>query len=459
MLRSNPKVVRRMRGRRVCLIPQDPELTLHPLMRIRDHIQELLRAHFRMSKLERREKTQSTLALCGLSASIAHAYPHQLSGGQRQRCVIAMALACEPSLLIADEPTSALDSVTQLEIISVLERLVRQMNLALIFITHNPLLARRLAHRVLVMRHGAVVEDGNLQQVLASPRHPYTAKLLASVLPLPPPAENTPNTSAARTPEKLLEVRGLTKTYPIAHSGFKPGPRRAAVTQVDLALPSGFTTALVGKSGSGKSTLARCMALLEQPDHGQLWIFGQPVPKKRTRELRRLRSKIQLVWQHSALALNPRWRNVDVVAEPLRIQHSLPRRQSRQIAFNMMAQVGLDSSLSLRTPLELSGGQRQRLALARALIIHPSVLILDEVFAGLDLPLQAEIAKLLVDLKNSSALSCLLLTHDLRRAASLADLIYVMDNGRIVESGEPAALFSKPNHQATRALVEAIVTM
>ncbi len=424
-----------IRGAQISLIAQDPELALSPVMRVDGQVTEVLRAHVRLRKQDRRERALATLVAAGLPVELARAYPHQLSGGQRQRVVIAQALAANPALLIADEPTSALDNVVQTEILRLLRRLVQEFRLSLLFITHDPVMVRELADRLIVMREGRVVEAGSFAGILRSPRHPYTAKLAESIVPLPAPPENANKTLPMRP--NVLEADEICKTY------YGRGRTTRAVDHLSLRLPVGTALALVGKSGAGKSTLARCLALLEKPDSGEIRFHGE-------------RTRIQLVWQHSAIALNPRFRAVDIAAEPLRLRKRMSKTESRDCALEMMLKLGLPAALSDRRPLELSGGQRQRLALARALVLRPSVLILDEAFAGLDLPVQAEIAAMLLELKTSLSLSYVLITHDLRRAASFADQIAVMENGRIVEQGDPRRLFWRPEHEATRQLVDAI---
>jgi peptide/nickel transport system ATP-binding protein len=406
------------------------------------------------------DRAYAALATTGLSRDLAQAYPHQLSGGQRQRVVIAQALASQPALLIADEPTSALDSVAQAEILTLLKDLVRRLKLTILFITHDATLVQNLADRVLVMHEGRVVESGSFERVFRAPQHSYTARLVGSVVSLPRrPFDGELNVAPGKvgnaTP--LLEMRDVTKAYSSNGSLFRRGRKTRALNNVSLTLAHHSVLALVGKSGSGKSTLARCLALLEQPDTGEILLMGQPLLRRSRRDLRRCRSKIQLVWQHSATALNPSLEALDIVTEPLLIRKLASKSESRDLALQMMEKLGLPRSVVRRRPSELSGGQKQRVALARALVASPSVLILDEAFAGLDLPLQEEIATMLLKLKTSLALSYLFITHDLRRAASIGDEIAVMQKGNIVERGEPRKLFWKPEHEATRELVRATV--
>ncbi len=467
VLGAGGAVLQGIRGAQISLIPQDPELALNPVMRVCDHVEEILRAHVRLSRRERRNRAQAALAMTGLGAELTRAYPHQLSGGQRQRVVIALALVTRPAVLVADEPTSALDTVLQAEILSLLKDLIQGFGLTLLFITHDATLVHGLADRVIVMREGRVLESGGIQQIFHS-QNPYTAKLIGSVAPLPLLPKRTQAISRdangcssmpGRPSEQsaVIELRGISKAYPAGRFQFRSGRKAVALNQVSLSMISCSALALVGRSGSGKSTLARCLALLEKPDSGEIFFRGESLLNRSRQERRWLHGQIQLVWQHSALALNPRFKAVDLASEPLRVRGLTSRADSRDQAFEMMAKVGLPSSLGLRTPLQLSGGQRQRLALARALVIRPAVLILDEAFAGLDLPLQDEIAAMLQELKSSLSLSYLFITHDLRRAASFADEIAVMQEGKVVERGDPQTLFWSPKHEATRQLVQAVV--
>jgi peptide/nickel transport system ATP-binding protein len=458
MLGVPVNVLRRRRDVRVSLIPQDPELALSPVMRVCDHVEEVLRAHARLSRQERKERVYAVLAVTGLSRDLAGAYPHQLSGGERQRVVIAQALVSEPALLIADEPTSALDTVVRAEILRLMKDLANRLKLALLFITHDATLVEKLADQVLVMNRGRVVESGTVEQVFRAPRHSYTAKLTGSVAPLPDrPFRDELDVSTSKAGGPVLEMRGVSKTYSSDRFPFRRGRKTRALNNISLMLGPCSVLALVGKSGSGKSTLARCLALLERPDAGEILLMGQELVSQSRRGLRHVRSKIQLVWQHSALALNPRLKAVDIVAEPLRIGKLAGKTESRDLALQMMTKLGLPKSVVERTPFELSGGQKQRLAIARALIARPSVLILDEAFAGLDLPIQEEIVTMLLELKASLSLSYVFITHDLRRAAQIGDEAAVMHNGSIVERGEPGRLFWRPEHEATRELVRASV--
>ncbi|MBV9268457.1 MAG: ABC transporter ATP-binding protein, partial [Acidobacteriaceae bacterium] len=454
LLGVSERTLRRIRGAQIALISQNPELALSPVLRVRDQVAEVVRAHVEGGPTLRRSKAEEALTMAGLSQELALAYPHQLSGGQLQRVVIAQALILRPALLIMDEPTSALDNLAQAEILQLVKDLLHRLKLTLIFITHDPVLVRSLADEVLVFRHGSVVEAGTFERTLRCPQHSYTTELIRAIPPLPPrPAKVEPTPSGAsglledetvddRLPSRhdasvevaVIEAYEVTKVY--------PGGRRA-LDGATLRLPACSSLALVGRSGSGKSTLARCLALLENPDSGEIRFRGESIfngsgfggsgrdrsteeptqngpgikraPQRAAgslpclgariralcaaKEFRRVRSKIQLVWQHSAMALNPRLSAVDLVAEPLRISKLASGTQSREQALQMMAKLGLSRSLALRSTLELSGGQRQRLALARALVISPSVLILDEAFAGLDLVIEREIVTILLELQ------------------------------------------------------------
>lgn len=440
----------------ISLIPQAPELALNPVMRIGKHVDEVLRVHLPVPE-HRRLLTLKHLRMVDLPADIALAYPHQLSGGQRQRAVIAQALASKPVLLIADEPASALDTVIQAELQRRLRQIVSDGKTTVLFITHDPTTLVGFADVVFVMHEGRLVESGSIASMLKSPRHFYTARLVESILPLPvgPLDDAQKNDIRTDAAPAVIEVRNIRKTYSARNGPFRRGRSVDALRGVNLRLTVGSALALVGRSGSGKSTLARCLAFLEYPDAGEIAYCGKPVNARVHREVRRVRSNVQLIWQHSALSLNPRLRALDIVAEPLLVSGQASRAHARERALELVTMLGLSKSFAERRPYELSGGQRQRLALARSLMLLPSVLILDEPFAGLDLPLQKEMVELLLDLKGRFSLSYLFITHDLRAAAAIADEIAVMHEGRIVEHGRPFDLLRQPQAVATRDLVSA----
>jgi peptide/nickel transport system ATP-binding protein len=477
ILHANERKLQQFRGAQISVIPQEPELALNPFMSLGKQVDEVLRAHSSLGPRRRREEADAILAAVGLPEPyMSRAYPHQLSGGQRQRAVIALSLVSKPSLLIADEPTSALDNVTQASVLHLLRKVRDRFRLSLLFITHNPALLSGLADRVLVMRGGRIIEAGALSHLFRKPNHPYTREMLRSIPPMPgkrhgsslaqPPISRTildlpalktnvgtERSGAPRVP--LLEVRHLRKHY---RRGRWPstGVQMIALEDASLTLWSGSRLALVGKSGAGKSTFGRCVALLETADSGEIRFEGRDVRASEKNELATMRRDIQFVFQQSATAMNPRFEAWEVVAEPLRVNHSISKKESSERALAALEQVGIAAGSAHRSALEFSGGQRQRIAIARALILKPKLLVLDEAFSGLDVCTQMQIADMLFELQAHRSLSYLFITHDLRMAAHLADTIAVMEHGKIVETGSATGLFSHTQRNVTRELIAAI---
>jgi peptide/nickel transport system ATP-binding protein len=454
--------LRQVRGAQISLIHQEPELVLNPVMRVGEQVVEVLRAHAIHEQRKLRAEAQAMLAAVGLpEPDIYLAYPHQLSGGQRQRVVIAQALVSKPALLIADEPTSALDNVVQSAILDLLKDCKRRYGLALMFITHNPALLSGLADHVMVINEGRIAESGTFDQICREPSHPYTKELWRAIPQIAETRKRRTQTRPASEMEHcpdagdapnaaLLDIRHLRKSYSRDHFSV------IAVDGVELHIPPCSRTALVGRSGCGKSTLAKCVTRLVEPDSGEICFNGQNLLTLSGRELASTRARIQLILQHSSASINPRFTALQVVEEPLRIQQRFSKLERRCRALAIMARLGIPPEWAGRLPIELSGGQRQRLALARALILEPSLLILDEAVCGLDLPVQKEIADLLMELQDTFSLSYLYISHDLRMAAYLADDIAVMYEGRIVERASVDELFSRPQHPETERLIGSI---
>jgi peptide/nickel transport system ATP-binding protein len=453
ILQAHEKDLQKIRGAQISSISQEPELALNPVISVGEQIAEVIRAHFPYKRRSLRQEVLSMLEAVGLSPQRFYsAYPHQLSGGQRQRVVIAQALVCKPKLLIADEPTSALDNVLQAEILDLLRQLRDRLQLALVFITHNPALLNGLTDRVLVMCAGRIVEEGGFEQIYWRPRHSFTQTLLKAIPPLPSESAAGP---AVQQTKPVMEARHLRKAY--LRGGWRSSTKThvLALADVSLQIDPGSTLALAGRSGSGKSTLARCLARLEDPDSGEILWKGQDLLKLSRSELVSARRRVQLVFQHSATAMNPLLPVAESVGEPLRMQNGVAKKERRERALAAMEQVGISPQWADRRPLEFSGGQRQRLALARALTLEPDLLILDEALAGLDLSAQAQIVDLLKQLQASRPLAYLFITHDLRMAAHLAGTIAVMKEGRIVEFGSVADVLSRPQEESL-ALIRSI---
>jgi peptide/nickel transport system ATP-binding protein len=380
---------------------------------------------------------------------IANSFPHQLSGGQCQRVVIAMALAMNPDLLIADEPTTALDVTTQAQILKLIRDLQQRRKTAVMFITHDFGVVAEIADRVVVMQHGVIVEQGAAADVLNKPQHAYTKQLIAAVPPLkaPPPR--------ALAADNILTITDVSKTY--RTGGFLGRGARVtpAVKNVSLHLPRGATLGIVGESGSGKSTLARCIVRLIDPDTGSIMLEGQDWAKLPREQVRRETRHIQMVFQDPFASLNPRRKAAELVAQGP-IVHGTPRAQAIADAKELFSLVGLDPSSADRYPHEFSGGQRQRIGLARALALKPDVLVADEPVSALDVSVQAQVLTLLAELRARLGLSIVFITHDLRVAAQICDLVAVMKDGEVVEHGLAGDVFGNPQHPYTQALLASI---
>jgi peptide/nickel transport system ATP-binding protein len=443
--------MREVRGAGIAMIFQEPMTALNPLRTIGDQIGEMFSIHMKLSKAEINARVQALLADVRIpDPKLAEkAYPHELSGGQRQRAMIAMALALDPKLLIADEPTTALDVTTQAQILKLIRDLQQRKKTAVLFITHDFGVVAEIAHRVVVMQHGRIVEQGTASEVLSHPTHPYTRQLIAAVPPLKAPQPRP------LSGENILTISNVSKTY--RTGGFLGRGARVttAVKDASLDLPKGATLGIVGESGSGKSTLARCIVRLIDPDGGSIVLNGKDWAKLSRDEVRRETRHIQMVFQDPFASLNPRRKAAELVAQGP-IVHGTPRATAIAEARKLFELVGLDPSAGNRFPHEFSGGQRQRIGLARALALKPDVLVADEPVSALDVSVQAQVLKLLSDLRQQLGLSIIFITHDLRVAAQICDLVAVMKDGAVVERGLAAEVFGHPKHPYTRALLDSI---
>jgi ABC-type glutathione transport system ATPase component len=440
--------LRQMRGGEVALISQEPALALNPVLPLCRQLADVLLAHHKLDRGAVSSRCNEMLREVGFAdpERILRAYPHELSGGQRQRVAIAQALICRPQLLIADEPLSALDAATQAEILELLQRLKRDLRLAMLFITHNAGALAALADNIIVMREGEVVARGTIAKLQSSPDE-YVQGVLF-------PEKNLAGEPRASGPASdegpLLEVRGLSKKFVQQ----RMLSRRKFVVQsligIDLSLRRGSTVAMLGRSGSGKSTLARCLAGFETPDSGEVLLQGKPEEVKKAG----VRRTVQMIFQDAATSINPRFTARQVIAEPLEIARWKTDAERTVRALALMEEVGLNPEWALRLAGEFSGGQRQRLALARALAAEPELLIMDEALSGLDMPLQAQMVRLLIRLQSRHGLTYLYISHNLNFISLFAQEIIVMEAGRIVERTTPARLAGSTN-SATRELVEA----
>jgi peptide/nickel transport system ATP-binding protein len=446
------EAMRAFRGRDIGMVFQEPMSALNPLMPIGEQIAETVRLHREVSRKEAFALAREALEAVGLTgdAGSFERYPYQLSGGQRQRVAIAIAVVLSPALLIADEPTTALDVIAQAQVLTLLKELARARRMGLILITHDLAVIAAVADRVAVMQAGSIVESGCSAAVLRNPMHPCTRSLLA--------AARMPRKSRLKTPSvQVIETRGIVKEYRQARRSLwrSPEPVRA-VDGVSLSVRAGETVGLVGESGSGKSSLLRVILALQRAQQGEVRLQDELFPASDGLELRRQRRAIQVVFQDPASSFDPRWNVARIVAEPFHLLETPPTlAESRRLVAEALEQVGLSAADSTRLPHEFSGGQRQRIAIARALITKPAVIALDEAVSALDVLVRQQILKLLAELAERANLAFLFVTHDLHVVRSIADRVYVMRKGRIVEEGETERLFVSPQHEYTRALIAA----
>ena len=446
--------LREIRGSEISMVFQEPMTALNPVMTIGSQIDEIFRFHANMSSQQRRQSAIELLANVQLPdpKQIVSAYPHEISGGQRQRAMIAMALALEPKILIADEPTTALDVTTQAQILKLTSDMQAVHKTGVLFITHDFGVVADIADRVAVMQYGQIVETGSVDKVLNHPEHPYTQALIASVPSL------TPRAARARSDDVVLETQELHKTFGGGKSFFGLGPPNRivhAVNDVTVELRRGETLGIVGESGSGKSTLARCMIRLLDSDSGKIMIDGVNLRPLNRAEMRPWRAKIQMVFQDPFASLNPRIKVGQIIAQGPIVQGS-SRAEAEARARELLGIVGLDERAFNRYPHEFSGGQRQRIGIARALALNPEILVADEPVSALDVSIQAQILKLLDEIRERMNLSMLFITHDLRVAAQVCDRLAVMRYGEIVETGATVDIFDAPQHSYTRDLLAAV---
>jgi peptide/nickel transport system ATP-binding protein len=441
--------MRKIRAAQIGMVFQEPMTALNPLHRVGHQVDEVLRLHTKLSRRQRRERVVQLLSDVNLPdpERLYRAYPHQLSGGQRQRVVIAMAIALQPKLLIADEPTTALDVTTQAQILKQLSELQRDRDTSILFITHDFGVVAEIADRVAVLQRGKLVEEGRRDDVLRNPSHDYTRSLLAAVPRLRPPSRPTSTPGI-----QILEARNLKKTY--ARRGFR-GRATMALDDVSVLLRRGETLGLVGESGSGKSTLARVLTCLAPADSGDVLLDGEQLAYLSRRQLRPYRKRVQMVFQDPYASLDPRQSVGDIIAEGPMI-HGVSRAAAQTRVAELLELVGLSAAAAARYPHEFSGGQRQRIGIARALALEPEVLVADEPVSALDVSVQAQVLKLLSDIKQKFDLSMLFVTHDLRVALQVCDRIAVMRAGSIVEISDATTIYTSPSHAYTRELFAAV---
>ncbi|MCW3148016.1 ABC transporter ATP-binding protein [Stutzerimonas stutzeri] len=448
LLKASEKHMRGIRGNRIAMVFQEPMTSLNPLHTVGQQINEVLEIHKGMRGKAATARTLELLELVGIPdpRKRIRAYPHELSGGQRQRVVIAMALANEPELLIADEPTTALDVTVQLKILELLKNLQAQLGMALLLISHDLNLVRRVAHRVCVMQRGRVVEQASCEDLFRSPQHPYTQELLGaepSGGPVPV-AESAP----------LLEVEDLRVWFPIKKGLLRRTVDHVkAVDGVSFSLPKGQTLGIVGESGSGKSTLGLAILRL-LGSRGVIRFQDRDLQQLSQREIRPLRRQMQVVFQDPFGSLSPRMSVGQIIGEGLHIHRMGSAAEQEQVIIDALREVGLDPETRHRYPHEFSGGQRQRIAIARALVLKPALILLDEPTSALDRTVQRQVVELLRSLQAKYNLTYLFISHDLAVVRALSHQMMVVKQGQVVEQGVAAEIFAAPQHPYTQQLLE-----
>ena len=485
ILALSPSQLREVRGRDIAMIFQEPMTSLNPVHTIGAQIEETLRRHEKLSALAARKRAIELLELVRIPEPHQRIddHPHNLSGGQRQRVMIAMAVACKPRLLVADEPTTALDVTIQAQILELLDGLRRELDMALLLITHDLGLVAQWADRVAVMYGGEKVEEAPASRLFAAPSHAYTKGLLGAslhggsalhyvdarlpeiqtrvdpvsgersfVLHQPPPA-STVRALPVRAPagEPLLSVQGLRADYPRRGGGVLH-----AVDGVSFDIRAGETVGLVGESGCGKSTLSRTLLRLVNPAAGRIVFDGTDIAPLPEKALKPWRRRVQMVFQDPYASLNPRRSVLDILESVLKVHGVADRAERRHRIAAILERVGLPADAARRFPNEFSGGQRQRIGIARALVLRPSLVVLDEPVSALDVSVQALILNLLVELKEDFGLSYLFISHDLSVVRYIADRVLVMNTGQIVETGSHRDIWDRPQHPYTRSLIAAV---
>jgi len=443
--------MQKLRGRDIGMIFQEPMSSLNPLHKVEKQIGEVLKVHHGMSDSKARERVLELLDKVGIPdpETRLNAYPHQLSGGQRQRVMIAMALANEPDLLIADEPTTALDVTIQAQILALLQRLKAELDMALLLITHDLSVVRKMAERVCVMNDGEIVEAAETEKIFTEPRHSYTKHLLAAEPKGDPPASDS-------SAPIIIRTDNLRVWFPIKRGLLKRTVGHVkAVDGLSLQIREGQTVGVVGESGSGKTTLGLALLRLTSSD-GPIVYMGQNIDGLTFKKMRPYRRDMQIVFQDPYGSLSPRLSVSQIVEEGLIIQHPKMRPEERRARVSKaLSEVGLDPRTQDRYPHEFSGGQRQRIAIARAMVLEPKFVMLDEPTSALDVSVQAQIVDLLRDLQDRHNLAYMFISHDLRVVRALSNYVIVMKDGKVVEQGEAREVFNNPKTDYTKALMAA----
>ncbi len=449
LLSAAPEYLRSIRGDRIAMIFQEPMSSLNPLHSIEKQINEILILHKGMNAKQASARTLELLTLVEIKnpAQRMSSYPHELSGGQRQRVMIAMALANEPELLIADEPTTALDVTVQQTILKLLKDLQQRLGMAILLISHDLNLVRRVAHRVCVMRNGEIVEQAPCEQIFTDPQHPYTQELLGAE-PSGQPVPHSPS-------QTLLETQDLRVWFPIKKGVLQRTVDYVkAVDGISFSLQQGQTLGVVGESGSGKSTLGLAILRLIH-SQGGIFYAGQGIDQLSQKQVRPLRRDIQVVFQDPFGSLSPRMSVSDIIGEGLGIHKMGNAEEQEQAIIAALHEVGLDPETRHRYPHEFSGGQRQRIAIARALVLKPKLIVLDEPTSALDRTVQRQVVELLRVLQQKYNLTYVFISHDLAVVKALSHQLLVMRQGRVVEQGAAANIFAAPQQEYTQQLLAA----
>jgi peptide/nickel transport system ATP-binding protein len=472
LAQTNQPTMRHIRGNEIGMIFQEPMTALNPVFTVGKQLTEGLRLHKGMSKAQAEARALKLMQQVRIPEPERRLrqFPHELSGGMRQRVVIAMALACEPRLLIADEPTTALDVTIQAEILALMDRLKRETGTAVMFITHDMAVVAQMADRVVVMFRGNKVEEGTVEEIFENPQHPYTKALLAAVPKLgemtgkayPEPMKLMGSKDKEIVPikgsdEVLLTVKNLTTRFPVT-GGFlrRTVANVHAVEDLSFSINKGQTLSLVGESGCGKSTAGRSILRLVEPQQGEINLGGKDIMALNQSQLRNARLDMQMIFQDPFASLNPQMQLSDQVAEPIHNFNTLKGAEVTKRVEMLFDRVELPRSFMRRFPHELSGGQRQRVAIARALALNPKLIIADEAVSALDVSVQAQVLNLMMELQQELELSFLFISHDMAVVERVSHRVGVMYLGRIVEIGSRAQVFENPQHPYTQALMKAV---
>ena len=452
---AESSALQKIRGREISMIFQEPLTSLNPLHTVARQIGETLKLHKGMNRAEAEERSLELLNLVQIrdAEEKLHSYPHQLSGGQRQRVMIAMALANQPGLLIADEPTTALDVTIQAQILQLLHELQEQLGMALLLISHDLNIVRKLADKVLVMRNGVFVEKGASMQIFEAPEHEYTKMLLAAE---PSGRSGEPERDA----KVILKTESLRVWFPIKRGILRRTVDHVkAVEELNVEVKEGETIGVVGESGSGKTSLALAILRLIS-SNGEIHFKGESIQGRKSKELRDLRRSMQIVFQDPYGSLSPRMTIQDIVAEGLQVHlPDLSRSEREQMVIEALQEVEVDPETRHRYPHEFSGGQRQRIAIARAMILKPKFVILDEPTSALDRSVQSQIIDLLRHLQKTHVLAYMFISHDLSVVRAMSSSVLVMRDGRVVEQGTTDQIFDDPKEPYTQALISAAMNL